>query len=300
MNPLEYFRRRHLSVTLLCEQSWCEVKVVCGLLRPLDKKAEMARPEVKMGAEIHLKKALEVHEEVPILVLSREDDEAVRALNVMQKIVTLETGMCVREFPVFGVLEGVFVMGFIDELSYDERGQLVLSELKTRRQMSIPRPAQIKRDGLQVRLYMLLFNGMISGSVSKSDITDHLGLQAGRALGTDVLNHARAMGVQADTFGTLLEVMLRRLALSNVRPPAHLRLQYCHQGSGDPIGTEDVPFEEPALRAELQGYLAYWTGNREARGVDIEDAWKCQSCHYQASCEWKKNNFPTAHSHEKP
>lgn len=55
-----------------------------------------------------------------------------------------------REFPVFGVLEGVFIMGVIDEIRYNQKGELVLNELKTRKHNSMPSSAQDKVNCFQV------------------------------------------------------------------------------------------------------------------------------------------------------
>lgn len=61
-----------------------------------------------------------------------------------------------REFPVFGVQEGVFVMGVIDELMYNQKGELVLNELKTRKYNSMPSSAQDKVNCFQVSWSYLL------------------------------------------------------------------------------------------------------------------------------------------------
>lgn len=61
-----------------------------------------------------------------------------------------------REFPVFGVQEGVFVMGVIDELMYNQKGELVLNELKTRKHNSMPSSAQDKVNCFQVSWSYLL------------------------------------------------------------------------------------------------------------------------------------------------
>lgn len=55
-----------------------------------------------------------------------------------------------REFPVFGVLEGVFVVGVIDQLGYTTKGELELNELKTRKEATMPSLAQRRRDRFQV------------------------------------------------------------------------------------------------------------------------------------------------------
>lgn len=55
-----------------------------------------------------------------------------------------------REFPVFGVVEGVYLKGIIDELSYNQKGELVLKELKTRKHKSQPGAAQALGHRFQV------------------------------------------------------------------------------------------------------------------------------------------------------
>ncbi|KAL1260799.1 hypothetical protein QQF64_008626 [Cirrhinus molitorella] len=143
-SPMQRFFKRHLSVTLLCDQSWCEMKTVYNLLKPLVKRKEMQRAEVQIGKQIHLSREREIQDVVPVDIRTREDGEAIKLLNMLHMIPLLEAGERVREFPVFGVQKGVFVMGVIDELMYNQKGELVLNELKTRRQNSLPSSAQDK------------------------------------------------------------------------------------------------------------------------------------------------------------
>ncbi|XP_042627152.1 protein ABHD15 isoform X2 [Cyprinus carpio] len=149
-SPMQRFFKRHLSVTLLCEQSWCEMKTVYSLLKPFVKRREMQRAEVQIGKEIHLSREKEIQDVVPVDILTREDAEAIKLLNMLHMIPLLEAGERVREFPVFGVLEGVFVLGVIDELMYNQKGELVLNELKTRKQNSLPSSAQDKVNCFQL------------------------------------------------------------------------------------------------------------------------------------------------------
>uniref|UniRef100_A0A8C2KDM1 Exonuclease V n=1 Tax=Cyprinus carpio TaxID=7962 RepID=A0A8C2KDM1_CYPCA len=263
-SPMQRFFKRHLSVTLLCDQSWCEMKTVYSLLKPFVKRREMQRAEVQIGKEIHLSREKEIQDVVPVDILTREDAEAIKLLNMLHMIPLLEAGERVREFPVFGVLEGVFVLGVIDELMYNQKGELVLNELKTRKQNSLPSSAQDKVNCFQVGLYKLLFDGLVRGEVKKDNVLNHLKLRSGQVLGAGVQAHAKSIGVQ---------------------------IEYYHQGSSGPIGTRVAPFDEAQLRAELQGYLAYWTGQREPKGVDIEEAWKCRSCLYKQTCDWTKNRL---------
>uniref|UniRef100_A0AAZ3R930 Uncharacterized protein n=1 Tax=Oncorhynchus tshawytscha TaxID=74940 RepID=A0AAZ3R930_ONCTS len=149
-SPMERFSKHHLNVTQLCEQSWCEIKVVYGFLKPHMKRREMRRTAVTTGASIHLAREREANPDaVTVVVYTREDREALKLINLIQMVPALEAGQLVREFPVLGVLDGVFFLGVVDELYCSKSGDLVLSELKTRSHNSLPHPAQAKGHSLQ-------------------------------------------------------------------------------------------------------------------------------------------------------
>ncbi|XP_036417684.1 exonuclease V [Colossoma macropomum] len=283
------FMKHHLSVTLLCEQSWCELKVEFGFRNPKVRKNDKQRTEVQTGANIHLARELEVHDVIPVNTQTREDFFAIKLLNMLHMVPILEAGQCVREFPVFGLLEGVFLMGVIDELSYNQKGELVLNELKTRRQDSLPRAAQTLGHCFQVGLYKLLFDRLVRREARREHLVDHLKLRASLVLGAEVQAYAVRIGIQVTSFGELVDTCLMILSCSEVPCIDILQIEYRHQDSSSLIGTMVVPFDEVQLRAELQGYLAYWTGQREPRGVDIEEVWKCKMCPYEEICDWRKN-----------
>ena len=46
--------------------------------------------------------------------------------------------------------------------------------------------------------------------------------------------------------------------------------------------------DEHELKALLLKSESYWLGLREAQGVDIEDAFKCQWCDYAEICVWRQ------------
>ncbi|KAG7470593.1 hypothetical protein MATL_G00115420 [Megalops atlanticus] len=286
-SPMERFWRRHLSVTQVCGQTWCELQVDYGLELPHLMRREGERAQVKTGASIHLARELEVHDVVPVCCQSREDRQAITFLNFLSAMPTLQAGDQVKELPVFGVLEDVFLVGVIDELCYTEKGELALTELKTRKENCLPAPAQVKGHNLQVGLYKLLFDSLVRGELTREQVITHLRLRPHHALGAGVLERAEKLGLQVSTFGDLLDVLILNLNYCELPAIDLLRLEYCHQGSGSLIEYQDVPFSEPLLRAELRYYLSYWTGHREPRGVDIEEAWKCTYCSFKDHCEWK-------------
>nr|XP_029527084.1 exonuclease V-like [Oncorhynchus nerka] len=289
-SPMERFLKRHLSVTQLCEQSWCEIKMAYGFIKPKVRMLEMQNTEVTTGASIHLARELEVKPNVvTVAAVTREDREALKLINILQMVPALEAGQLVREFPVFGVLEGMFFMGVVDELYRSDSGELVLSELKTRSHNSLPRPAQTKGHALQVGMYKLLFDSMVKGSVKRDHLLHNLQLDPNRVLGSDLQTHTQSLGLQAVTFRELLDHLLVVLICSNLHAIDKLRLEYSHQSSGKLIGTREVAFEEAELRTNIRGYLAYWRGERVPQGVEVEEAWKCRMCPYEETCDWRRD-----------
>ncbi|XP_048859577.1 exonuclease V [Brienomyrus brachyistius] len=302
-SPMERFYRRSLNVTMLCKQTWCEMQAVYALELPLVAKREVERAEVKAGASVHLARELEVHEVVPVRAVTREDRQAINLLNLLGMIPVLQAGGLVRELPVFGVLEGVFMVGVIDELRYSDKGELVLNELKTRRHSSLPGEAQAKGHRLQVGLYKLLFDGLVRGFLTRDVFVEHLRLRLEQPLGAAVLEHAGKLGFQLATLGDLLDILLLNLRYCELPRIDVLRLEYRHQDSGQALGCQDVPFDEDLLRAEIRNLLSYWTGRREPRGVDIEESWRCGMCAYEKHCEWRREQLQgsvTPHTDKKP
>ncbi|XP_041052832.1 exonuclease V isoform X2 [Carcharodon carcharias] len=257
--PLERFGRKHLSVTDLSRQAWCEQQVVYGMELPHIQQLRDEVPVVKAGSCLHLAR-----------------------------------GERVRELPVFGELEGIFVVGVVDELCYNSKGELELRELKTRGQRTYPSAAQKKSHHLQVSIYKLLFEAMIKGQLNKDTITHHLHLRTDQPLGSEIRVHAQKVGFTINTFGDLLDLMLLNLTYTEIPSIDTMKIEYCYQADASVIGTEEVSFEEEWVKSELKHYSSFWKGQREAKGVDIEEAWKCRSCDFADICEWRRSKAEEA------
>lgn len=118
-SPLERFRgppKKPLSVTDLVSPAWCELQYFYTLAKHGKKKRT---PAMKQGTKIHKKLEDEVHTTYPVSIQTSEDGWGLRIWNVIQGLRTLhETGRT-RELEVWGIVDGEFVNGIIDELSYD-------------------------------------------------------------------------------------------------------------------------------------------------------------------------------------
>ncbi|KAJ7157288.1 exonuclease V [Mycena filopes] len=140
-SPIRRFRRSGtLSVTDLIALAWCEVQFDYGLrqkrsrrlvdrppsFRGATGKEIFVQQEVaarndqttKRGQFIHKELELELRPEDIEVVLTATEEErwALRLLNFLSSLVSLVVEGCAREIPVFGIVEGVVVVGIIDEL----------------------------------------------------------------------------------------------------------------------------------------------------------------------------------------
>ncbi|KAG8450705.1 hypothetical protein GDO86_003107 [Hymenochirus boettgeri] len=261
--PLDKFRMKYLWVTNLCSQTWCEQQMVYEFEFPGVEKQEKTEA-MNAGASIHLARELEVHDVVSVSTQTREDSWAIKFLNVLAMIPVLQSGGHVREFPVFRELDGIFVVGVIDELGYSSKGELELRELKTRTTPSLPRSSQ-----------------------KSSHTFQHLQLRLDQVLGVQVKEHIERAGLTVSTFGDLLELTCLNLAFSELPVIDCIKLEYCYQADGTLLGCETVTFDEKNVMEHLKFCLSYWKGQREVRGVDIEEAWKCSHCSFSNVCEWR-------------
>ncbi|KAM5347901.1 hypothetical protein ACJ41O_007725 [Fusarium nematophilum] len=67
-----------------------------------------------------------------------------------------------------------------------------------------------------------------------------------------------------------------------------LRVQYVHRSDGREIDIHDFPVSRQALDGYLSDYMAWWRGERKAKGVDIEEAFKCRTCEFASDCSWRQ------------
>ncbi|XP_066455718.1 exonuclease V [Eleutherodactylus coqui] len=284
--PLERYSLRYVTVTDICSQVWCEQQMVYRMEQPAlvepEKTAAMSE-----GSSIHLARELEVHDIISVTTQTREDSWAIKCLNILAMIPVLQSGGRVREFPVFRELDGIYIVGVIDELGYSPKGELELKELKTRASPTLPRSTQKRSHEIQVSLYKLLFDGMVSGSLQPDVFMQQLKLRPEQNLGPQVKEHAIRSGLTVSTFRDVLELTCLNLAYSDLPVIDSLKLEYCFQGNSTTLGCEEVTFEKEKVVKEVSYYLSYWKGLRGIQGVDIEDAWKCRMCDYSGICEWR-------------
>lgn len=66
-----------------------------------------------------------------------------------------------------------------------------------------------------------------------------------------------------------------------------LEAEYRSRDTGEVVGHKTFAMDYLTLKAYVDSEMQWWKGEREARGVAVEDAFKCRSCDFAESCEWR-------------
>ena len=67
-----------------------------------------------------------------------------------------------------------------------------------------------------------------------------------------------------------------------------LQAEFRRTGTGDVLGSKTFAYDATKLDAYLKKEMAWWSGERPARGVDIEEGFKCRMCEFANSCTWRQ------------
>jgi exonuclease V len=66
-----------------------------------------------------------------------------------------------------------------------------------------------------------------------------------------------------------------------------LKVEYRSRTDGSILGQKTFLHQDELLDQYLTDEMMWWKGEREGRGVAIEEAYKCQGCEFADSCTWR-------------
>lgn len=73
-----------------------------------------------------------------------------------------------------------------------------------------------------------------------------------------------------------------------------LTASYRSTSDGEVIGQRTFLMDEKVLGEYLEEELRWWRGEREAKGVSVEEAYKCGYCEFAEGCDWRKGKVEEA------
>lgn len=66
-----------------------------------------------------------------------------------------------------------------------------------------------------------------------------------------------------------------------------LKAEFRSRKDGTILGSKVFVYDDKVLQAYLDEEMKWWKGERKARGVDIEEAFKCRICEFAEECTWR-------------
>ncbi|PIA38638.1 hypothetical protein AQUCO_02700099v1 [Aquilegia coerulea] len=192
-------RKRALSVTDMVQSEWCQKQMEFILLRGKPKATEA----MKAGTERHAKLEAEVVQKIKIHVKEIEDSWALKLMNFIVGANQLLFEGLTRELPVIGYLEGVWMVGVIDEirLPINESVQSpFLVENKTRSRDTLPAEAQKRNSKLQLMCYKYMWDNIVTSNFPASRFYTFYGLNSHYILSQEVQDLAAASGFPANVY----------------------------------------------------------------------------------------------------
>ncbi|KAI5797672.1 exonuclease V [Geopyxis carbonaria] len=296
-------KRKGLSVTDLVSNIWCEQQNEYTLKQGFRRRTS----EMKRGSEVHKVLEEQVHTIEEVEITTKEESWGLKIFNIYQGLVCLEETGMTRELPVFGFIEGMFVSGIIDEISYADPHTFnpyatgihesethaisatdakiaYLSDVKTRARRSLPTASQKRATELQLMLYRQLLFLLWKGEVDLEKLLELKHLDGNNPFSDGFIARLGSL-----TTSVSLETLLESNSISGLWSLMHRQLHnsidslgdsmgvlYRYQRDGSLIGRQNINNDMDQLQAHLDNTLSWWKGKRETVGVDIEEAWKCE------------------------
>jgi exonuclease V len=73
-----------------------------------------------------------------------------------------------------------------------------------------------------------------------------------------------------------------------------LRAEFRYARTGDVLGSALCEYETEIVDKYIKEEIDWWKGRREAKGVEIEEAFKCRICDFAEECSWRRNKVEEA------
>ncbi|CAI9776432.1 unnamed protein product [Fraxinus pennsylvanica] len=290
---LHRFRReRGLSVTDIIATEWCEKQMEFFLL--------FGKPEItnamKVGRARHVELEQEVTKSEKVPVKSNEDIWAQKFLNFIVGANQLIFDGLTRELPVVGFVEGIWIIGKIDEIRLpltDSERYATLVDTKTRVHPRLPSEPQRRNGRLQMMCYKYLWDSLVDDKFPAENLFNYFSVNPHYILSPEIRENTRKSGFASETLNDLVGYFrnsCRRLPRANNL----LILRYESQEDQSLLGEDPFAYDSEWLTDQIKSSVEFWLNKREARYTPTEERWKCKFCKYTKVCT--VNSTPDASS----
>jgi exonuclease V len=204
--------------------------------------------------------------------------------------------------------------------------KIYLCDVKTRGAKTLPSGAAFRPTKMQLMLYHRMISDLATGKVDFSVVTDRYKLDPDKIFSDSFIaqvgsldnmsapstqessaSEANPEGAMRDDMTTLLEhntlSTLWSFMISEFQTAfpsgsdslgCILKAEYRSRNAGEVMGNKTFVMDEKELTNYVEDEMMWWKGERETKGVAVEEAYKCRSCEFAEGCQWRINKVDEA------
>lgn len=270
---LHQFRsRRGLTVTDITATEWCEKQMEFVLLHGKPKSTEA----MKAGYDRHTQLEKEVVDKVEVQIKSVEESWAIKFMNFVVGANQLMFEGLTRELPVIGVVEGIWIIGVIDEIRTpinESTLNPILIDTKTRYKATLPSEAQKRNARLQLMCYKYLWDNLVADTFPTDHFFNHFNLNPLYILSGDVKEYIASLGFNAKTLEDVFTYFQDACCLLS-SSQGQLILRYELQSDHSLLEEYHFAYDAAWFKIQFQKCLKFWLGERDANYVSEAERWE--------------------------
>lgn len=210
--------------------------------------------------------------------------------------------------------------------------RIYITDVKTRGVKTIPKGASFRPTVMQLMLYHRLLSDLIAHKTDPNILFDRYSLQPTRPFSDAFIAQIAALNetfydgpsqspsttspsppsspplkTQHDTIDLLLmhnslhqlwTLLTHEIDLTFPHGAASLgpvlKAEYRAQTDGAVLGMKTFLHDDDVMDDYLEDGMRWWKGEREARGVCVEEAYKCGVCEFADGCDWRREKVEEA------
>ena len=201
--------------------------------------------------------------------------------------------------------------------------KVYITDIKTRNSKTLPQGSSVRPTLMQLMLYHRLLTNLASGTVDSKAIFSRYNLDPAIPFSNTFKNEIASLEQNFapstdsdadyvplssttdalselqlhDSLAALWDMMIQEF--SRTIPTSHgvssiLRAEFRSQQDGTVLGNRCFTMDEKILEAYVNNEMKWWRGEREAKGVEVEEAYKCRVCEFAEDCEWRRGKIEEA------
>jgi exonuclease V len=179
--------------------------------------------------------------------------------------------------------------------------QVYIADVKTRSVRTVPAGASLRPTWMQLMLYRKLLESLSLNTVDAETVFARYDLRPLESLTSTFLDAIGGIGPENEAaqypnllslWALLITEMQATLPPTSISPI--LRAEFRYAKTGDVIGSELIVYESKIIDVYIAEEMAWWKGSREAKGVEMEEAFKCRICDFADNCSWRKTKVEEA------